>query len=463
EAAGDAKYLSRNDWIGTFPSHDGQVTSIISTWGNEINGTDSGGNPASFLYGKEATADLLQDLDSFDSRSPIDPASFSDSIVYGAKNGVQLIDLRGLDYNDPLWEKLLDELSAEDYYNVVGISGYGTAPIKSIGKPFGTDADTAAGLIYGGTGQMYPSPVVLAMTWNADIALRYGEMIGTEAILGGADGWYAPSMNIHRTPFSGRNGEYYSEDGYLSGAFASLETKGAASKGMYAYVKHFAFNDQENHRGDGTGQFSLVTWLNEQSIRELYLVPFEMCMKAGDVDLNFLQKSSDGKLTNATRSIRACSAVMTAFNRVGSTWTGGSYPLITGILRNEWAFDGFVITDNANTGVYMDGYQMIEAGADAKLTSASESARFDFDKDNPAHYHYAREAIHHVLYTIANSKAMIGAMPGSVYKAGVQIIDIIQGALYAVLSGLLALVCTFAVRRFMPKRQAVLTLPRQAK
>ena len=124
----------------------------------------------------------------------------------------------------------------------------------------------------------------MAQTWNQEIAYRLGNMIGNEALLGGGTGWYAPAMNIHRTPYSGRNGEYYSEDSFLSGAMASQEVKGAAEKGVYTIMKHFAFNEQENHRGDRNGQYSMATWMNEQSARELYLKPFEMCMKAGDVE-----------------------------------------------------------------------------------------------------------------------------------------------------------------------------------
>src|SRR5699024_1594581 len=268
----------------------------------------------------------------------------------------------------------------------------------------------------GGTDRMmFPNSMMLAQTWNTDLAFEFGEMIGNEAILGGAAGWYAPSMNIHRTPYSGRNGEYYSEDGFLSGVVGSAVTHGAASKGLYTFIKHYAINDQENHRGDLDGQFGLATWANEQSIREIYLKPFEMSLKVGDIELNYIQENEDGTFENATRLYPAGQAVMTAFNRLGYTWTGGYYPLITGILRNEWDFDGFVITDNANTGVFMDGYQMIEAGADAKLTFAKESARFDFEPDNPAHYQYGRDAIHRILYTLANSKAMLGAMPVSVF------------------------------------------------
>lgn len=415
DARGTFTCLTRNDWQGTFPTHDGEVGSEISTWGNEINGTDAEGKAASYVYTKTVDADFVAKLDAFESGNPVDPASFNDEIVYGKKNGLTLVEMRGLDFDDPLWDDLLDQLTPEDYYNTIGVSGYGVEFIDSVNMPFCMDADTAAGLIYGGTGAFFPNMMTLAQTWNQDLALEYGTMIGNEAIIGGADGWYAPSMNIHRTPFSGRNGEYYSEDPFLSGTVASKEVYGAASKGMYTYIKHLAFNDQENHRGDRDGQFGLATWLNEQSARELYLLPFEMCMKVGDVDLNYVEKQEDGTFKNATRKIRANQAVMTAFNRVGTTWTGASYNLITGILRNEWAFNGFVITDNANTGVFMDGYQMIEAGGDAKLTALVDSARFDYDKNDVATYHYGRAAMHRILYTMANSKVMNGAMPGTVF------------------------------------------------
>lgn len=455
EAAGDIVYLSRNDWQGTWPEHDGEAMGQISTWGNEINGTDKEGVPASFIYGKTIDSGLLAKIDSFDSLSPVDPKSFDDEIVYGKENGLSLIDMRGLDFDDALWEDLLDQLTAEDYYTMIAQSGYGTEFLESVNKPFCVDADTASGLIYGGTGAMFPNMMTLAQTWNQELAQEYGTMIGNEAILGGADGWYAPSMNIHRTPFSGRNGEYYSEDSFLSGTVAAKEVYGAASKGMYTYIKHFAFNDQENHRGDREGQYSVCTWLNEQAAREIYLTPFEMCMKTDDVELNYVQKNDDGTYENATRKIRACQAVMTAFNRVGYTWTGASYPLITGILRDEWAFNGFVLTDNANTGVFMDGYQMIESGADGKLTYAEESARFDFDENDPAAYHYGRQAMHRMLYTTANSKAMNGAMPGSVFKDTMTLVDKVRLAVNIICPLLILGMAVLTVRRFRKKKVKV--------
>ena len=456
-ARGDIAYLTRNDWTGTFPVHDGEPSDIVSTWGGEINGSDG----VAYTWKKTASAGLIAQLDSFDSNSPVDPASFTETPVYGAKNGLTLIEMRGLDFDDPQWDKLLDQLTQEDYYNTIGLSGYGIEAIDSVNKPFTIDADTAAGLIYGGTGKMFPNSMTLAQTWNQDLAREFGAMIGNEALLGGCNGWYAPSMNIHRTPFSGRNGEYYSEDAFLSGAVGSNAVYGAASKGLYAYIKHFAFNDQENHRGDRPGQYSVATWLNEQSAREIYLKPFEMCMKAGDVELKYVESDGNGGYRNATRSFRASMGVMTAFNRVGATWTGGDYNLITGLLRNEWAFNGLIMTDNANTGVFMDGYQMIEAGADVKLTYAQESARFDFDAQNPAHYHYAREALHRTLYTIANTNAMNGAMPGSVFKEGMRLTDKVLLTVDIVLGLLAAWFAYVIFRGFKPSGRKLAKLERK--
>ncbi len=427
DARGDVTYLTRADWENTFPTHDGDVTSRVSTWGNEINGEDG----VSYTYGKVASADLLAQLDSTDSGNP-DVKAWEGELTYGAENGLELIDLRGLSYDDAKWDQLLDQLTPEDYDAAISHAGYGTKALDSVNKPAGTDADSTSGWSWGGTGMTFCNPMTVAQTWNQEIAYRLGNMIGNEALLGGGTGWYAPAMNIHRTPYSGRNGEYFSEDGFLSGAMASQEVRGAAEKGVYTIMKHFAFNEQENHRGDRNGQYSMATWMNEQSARELYLRPFEMCMKAGDVELSYVRQNADGTQENASTKIRACQGVMTSFNRIGATWAGGSYDLITGIVRNEWGFDGWILTDNADTGVFMNGLQMIEAGADAKLTVSDPTALWSFDSGDATQYRYAREAMHHLLYVMANSHVMNGAVHGSVYStgtAGMQKADMLRWAL----------------------------------
>lgn len=423
DAKGDVTYLTRADWEGTFPQHDGTpLEGDVSTWGAEINAVDENGNPVSYAWGKVASPELIDRLKGLDSGNPVSDATITDTPVYGQNNGISLIDLRGKDYNDPTWNQLLDELSAEDYRELVGHSGYGSNFVQSIGKPFNIDADTAAGLIYGGTGMMFCSPVVMAQTWNQDLASAYGAMIGNEANIGGTTGWYAPSMNIHRTPFTGRNGEYYSEDPVISGTVASLEIKGAAEKGVYSTIKHFALNDQENHRGDGGIEQGCATWSNEQAIREIYVKPFDICMHVGTVDENYVEQGADGSYSMATTKVDACQAIMSAFNRVGATWAGGNYALLTGLARNEWGFNGWIVTDSANSAApYMDSSQMIRAGGDSRLRSNENN--YQYDENNSAEYHYAREAIHHLLYVTANSKAMEGAMPGSAYAPGLQAVD----------------------------------------
>ena len=407
-ANGGYEYLSRQDWQNTWPTPNGVVSSQISTWGNEINGSD--GVP--YTYTTTISAEDLAKLDGNDSLSPIDPAIFTDTPVYGANNGAQLIDMRGKEFDDPMWEDILDNITPKQYQEIITTSAYGTAAIDAIGKPFSSDMDSVAGVYMGGTGVVYCGPFVLAQTWNKELASRFGEMAGNTGLVGGTTGWYAPAMNIHRLPFSGRNNEYYSEDGFLSGVMAAATSRGAASKGMYVFIKHFAVNDQENHRGDREGQYSLVTWANEQAIREIYLRPFEMCITNDPITMNYVAKDSNGSYVNTTREIPAVNAIMTAFNRLGYTWTGGCYNLVTNVLRTEWGFNGFVITDAAHTAVFMDAYQMLEAGGDALLTN-SKGVRWHYDENDPAQYHYAREALHHILYTVVNSKIMNGYMPGT--------------------------------------------------
>lgn len=440
DAKGDVTYLTRADWEGTFPKHDGTpLEGNVSTWGAEINAVDENGDPVSYAWGKVASPELIDRLKGLDSGNPVSDATISDTPVYGQDNGISLIDLRGKDYNDPMWNQLLDELSAEDYRELVGHSGYGSNFVQSIGKPFNIDADTAAGLIYGGTGMMFCSPVVMAQTWNQDLASAYGAMIGNEANIGGTTGWYAPSMNIHRTPFTGRNGEYYSEDPVISGTVASLEIKGAAEKGVYSTIKHFALNDQENHRGDGGIEQGCATWSNEQAIREIYVKPFDICMHVGTVDENYVEQGADGSYSMATTKVDACQAIMSAFNRVGATWAGGNYALLTGLARNEWGFNGWIVTDSANSAApYMDSSQMIRAGGDSRLRSNENN--YQYDENNSAEYHYAREAIHHLLYVTANSKAMEGAMPGSAYAPGLQAVDKVRIGVTAGGAAVIALV-----------------------
>ena len=363
--------------------------------------------------------------------------------------------MRGLPYDDPAWDELLDQLTPADYTEIVGHSGYGSSYLPSVGKPFVIDADTAAGLIYGSTGMMFCSPVVMAQTWNQQLAESYGRMLASEANLqgtGGAMGWYAPSMNIHRTQFIGRAAEYYSEDPIISGTVAAHEVHGAAELGFYSMIKHFAFNDQENHRGDGGIDRSVATWVGEQAAREIYLRPFEFCMHAPDVELTYYTVDESGAYTLNTTTIRAAQGMMTAFNRFGAVWAGGSYPLIQQLVRDEWGFNGFIITDSANAGSpAFDHGQMIRSGADAFLRSNENT--YTYDPANSAEYHYAREAAHHLLYTTANCRAMNGAVPGSVYVPGMQPLTKIRIAATVIPAIIMALLAWTAGRNHAKRKK----------
>ena len=434
----DFTYLSRSDWSGTWPT-----TYQNGSWEA----------PEAVLTALEITRpeDESAEMPAFDEAG-----------------NLKLCDLIGADYDDARWETLLSQMSKKDTYNLIRHAGYGTMAVESIGAPGTVHKDGPAGIsstLAGGNLHCiaYEPAVVLASTYNVELASRRGKLVGEDSLSSGVQVWYAPAMNIHRAANSGRNFEYYAEDPLLSGVFGAAETAGFQSKGGIVTIKHFAFNDQENHRGDREGQYGAATWLNEQSAREIYLKPFEMCMKLDDITLNYVEKQADGSYQNAETTIPAAMGVMTAFNRIGATWTGGSYALITGILRTEWGFNGAVITDNANTGVFMLGQQMIEAGADMKLTYDTSAARWDnYDANDPETYHYAREALHHVLYTTANTKAMNHAMPGSVYKDGPQIVTVVRTVVNVLCTLLLVFFAYRIFRVWKPSKRKLAKLEAKA-
>ncbi len=353
----------------------------------------------------------------------------------GAKNGLQLIDMRGLDYNDPQWELLLDQLTVEEMVAVINDGAYNTAEIPSISKPTTSDPDGPQGFtsLFGSTGNCaYCSEYLMAQTWNQELMYEMGVMIGEEALASGYNGWYAPAMNTHRSPFAGRNFEYYSEDGVLGGKLAAATVSGAASKGCYAYLKHFALNDQESYR-----TAHLCTWATEQAVREIYLKPFELAIKDSTNELKYI---ADAEGTVATKTISGCTAVMSSFNFIGNTWAGGHAGLCTGILRDEWGFEGFVITD-FNLYDYMNKNQGIYAGTDHMLTYSAWSGPIA-DTTSATAVKAMRHSIKNILYTVANSNAMNNVAPGSVF---VYKLATWQIALYAVSALLMLLVVAKAI------------------
>ena len=298
----------------------------------------------------------------------------------GAKNAVKLVDLRGADYDDPKWDMLLDQLTIKEMDKMIAIAGYQTSSAKSVGKVNTIDCDGPASINnnFTGTGSIgFPSAVMIASTWNEDIAKEFGESIGQMADEMGVSGWYAPAMNIHRSAFAGRNFEYYSEDGILSGKIATKAIQGAEQYGVYAYIKHFALNDQETNR---TGM--LCTWSNEQAIREIYLKPFEISVKEG-----------------------GAKAVMSSFNYIGTEWAGASNALCNIVLRDEWGFKGFVLTDYFGVYGYMSADQAIRNGTDAMLVAYDTETNHVEDTESATSIQAMRTASKNIMYTVVNSRA----------------------------------------------------------
>ncbi|QWW20408.1 glycoside hydrolase family 3 protein [Schaalia sp. 19OD2882] len=324
----------------------------------------------------------------------------------GVDSDLTLIDLRGLPYDDPKWDELLDSISVDDMTDMLLNGAYNSAAIPSVGKPAVTDLDGPAGfssfINASVNGPAFTSEFLLAQTWNVDLAEQMGEMVGNESLLKQVSGWYAPAMNLHRSPFAGRNFEYYSEDPLLSGKMAAAVSRGAGSKGLYTTLKHFALNDQETNRVNN----GVSTWANEQTIREIYLRPFEIAVKEVTLPVTYI---SDDQGTLAETEIGAA-AVMSSFNRIGGVWAGGDRRLMHDVLRGEWGFTGFAITD-FNLYNYMSPDQAIAAGTDLTLSFAPSKAY----ADTSSAYAVAnlRQATKNVLYTVANSNAMVGLAPGA--------------------------------------------------
>ncbi|HYQ74085.1 glycoside hydrolase family 3 C-terminal domain-containing protein [Cellulomonas sp.] len=324
----------------------------------------------------------------------------------GASTELSLIDLRGLPKDDPQWDELLDSLSVGDMTDMLLNGAYQTAAIGSIGKPQTTEPDGPAGfssfINSSINGVAYPSEFLIAQTWDVDLGRAMGEMLGNEAMFKDINGWYAPAANLHRSPFAGRNFEYYSEDPFLSGLMMTSVANGAAEKGVYTTLKHFALNDQETNRVNN----GIATWATEQTIREIYLKPFEMAVKNISMEVPYL---ADDEGTIETTTVGS-TAIMSSFNRIGATWAGGSEALMTDVLRGEWGFEGFAISD-FNLYPYMNPNQSISAGTDLTLTF--QPSKSFGDTSSAKAVTDIREATHNILFTVANSNAMNGLAPGA--------------------------------------------------
>ena len=404
DVAGDVTYLSRADHFANYK----EATAA----------------PTNFKMSDKAK-------ETFYNNSNYDPKKFdkdSDKMpTTGAKNGLKLSDMYGKDYDDADWDKLLDQLTFDDMDNLIANGGYGTQALKSVGKIQLTDADGPASLNnnFTGVGSIgFPASTAFACTWNKDLAKQFGEMIGDMAHDMHVAGWYAPAMNIHRNAFSGRTFEYFSEDSLLSGVMASSEISGAKSKGVYSFMKHFALNDQETKRTE-----MLCTWTNEQAMREIYLKPFEMSVKEGGAQ-----------------------AVMSSFNYIGYTYAGASSNLLQTVLRGEWGFKGFVLTDYFGGYGYQNADQEVRAGNDSMLATTKITNHIT-DKSATS-VKAMRQAAHNILYTAANSWQYANGEPKVATPIWKTAMYVAWGVAAVLVIGLEFL----TIKRYLSRKKAVATI-----
>lgn len=404
DVAGDVTYLSRADHFANYK----EATAA----------------PTNFKMSDKAK-------ETFYNNSNYDPKKFdkdSDKMpTTGAKNGLKLSDMYGKDYDDADWDKLLDQLTFDDMDNLIANGGYGTQALKSVGKIQLTDVDGPASLNnnFTGVGSIgFPASTAFACTWNKDLAKQFGEMIGDMAHDMHVAGWYAPAMNIHRNAFSGRTFEYFSEDSLLSGVMASSEISGAKSKGVYSFMKHFALNDQETKRTE-----MLCTWTNEQAMREIYLKPFEMSVKEGGAQ-----------------------AVMSSFNYIGNTYAGADSALLQTVLRGEWGFKGFVLTDYFGGYGYQNADQEVRAGNDSMLATTKITNHIT-DKSATS-VKAMRQAAHNILYTAANSWQYANGEPKVATPIWKTAMYVAWGVVAVLVIGLEFL----TIKRYLSRKKAVATI-----
>ena len=300
----------------------------------------------------------------------------------GADNGLTLADMCDADYDDPRWEKLLDQLTVDEMANMIAMAGYQTAAMDSVGKVATLDFDGPAAINnnFTGVGSIgFPIEVVVASTWNKELAQAWGECMGKISQEMGAEGWYAPGMNTHRTAFGARNYEYFSEDGVLAGNMGAKAVEGARKYGVYSYIKHFALYE---------GNAKMVSvWSNEQAIREIYLKPFEISVKQGGAN-----------------------AVMVSWSFLGDKWTGECSNLMNTVLREEWGFRGMALTDffRNNGHGFMNADAALANGVDVMLSTFNGEENNVANPEHPTSVLQMRNACKNVMYTVVSSWAYDG-------------------------------------------------------
>ena len=373
EVGVEVTYLTRNDWVGTMPSIENTVKIVLNDY-------------------------LIAGLQ--DQQYETDPNATAEMPTLGAENGLKLVDMIGLDYDDPKWDELLDQMTYEEMISLVADSFHWTMPVESVQAPGTRDENGPQGLtvaLFGsGLGvetTALTSEDVLAATFNKELVYEIGNIVGNDCLDAEVTFLYGPGANTHRTPYGGRNFEYYSEDGVLASEIGKAEVKGIEDKGVYVVMKHFALNDSEQDR------IGLGVWLNEQSAREIYLRAFQGALEESQAGGN---------------------GVMMAYTRWGTQWSGANAGLVKGILNEEWQCNGLQITDNVLSSMVngIDGVMGGTTTFDSMLVfMLTGDKAFPAYENDPVAVNAMREACHHNLYAIANSSAMNGIGEDTVIKA----------------------------------------------
>ena len=370
-------YVSREDFAGTHPS---------VTMGKRLDEFDD------LKMGPDMIRYITEEsLGGSDVKFENDASYISASLIPVAvneNNGLTMQDVAGYtEWNDEIWDKLINQMSATELALLMEDCGYGTPEIESIGKTLATDIDGPAGISSANLnyyGNEYTSEPLMAATWNVELLREVGESVGREALVAGVNGWYAPGADTHRTPFNGRCGEYFSEDPLLSGKMAAAEVAGAQSKGLYVYLKHFVCNDNDNKRG------GMYTWINEQELREIQLGAFEYAVKEEN-----------------------CTGLMMAYNRVGPCECSVSYGLNTTVLQKEWGYRGASVTDGYSAAIGCDKYEhpdlQLRAGAGMLLYTggfAGTGGLSENSTNTDAGIAMMHDMAKKIIYRHANSNAM---------------------------------------------------------
>ena len=401
DTSNDVVYVSRSNWKNTMP---------------EATITATAYQAAVQIAANDAIVAGLAIQDQPESTGEMPTMGKEGTLTLSQFVGVPMdgsITVNGQEYT---WDDLLDQLTFSDMTKLVGLAYHSTASASNVGKPATKDENGPLGLTAnltgGGSSTGYTSADILAATFDREIAEAVGRSLGNDCLMATGkaySGLYGPGVNIHRTPYGGRNFEYYSEDPFISGQICAAQVGGIQSKGVYVYMKHFALNDQD------TGRDGLCVWTNEQAAREIYLQAFEYPIEQANA---------------------LC--VMTSFNRLGTTWAGGDYNLLTNILRNEFGMKGIILTDFSNSNNYMDVVQGVVAGGNAWDANDANKwpAKLKEYKDNATVCNAMRDASKHILYTVANSNAMNGVSENvqivevrAWWQTAILVLDVVFGVL----------------------------------